>query len=171
MISNPQRLFVTLLFLSMFLSFQTASADIGPKPSMEFDFEWQAGQTTIISGVLYECHQADCADGTPLEELGPQRFECDAISCYALAYGFSPYHRIEIEFSDGVIRQSNVFETAGFDSKYKVSVGERDLLVEAKFSLGSLPRTGTVIAAGACILLVLGLLIGGIVFAMHRSKK
>ena len=151
-------------------------ADTGPKPSMTFTFTGEP--VTIVSGVLYECQQADCSDAAPLEELGPQRFYCDAVGCSATAYGFAPYHQIEIEFSDGVTRESNIFETAGFDSEYTVTVQPDDLLVEAKFSLSpninpvSSPRIGIyIILACACLLVVGLLLAAGVIFLIRRRSK
>ena len=47
-----------------------------------------------------------------------------------MAYGFSQYHRLEVLFSDGLTRSSNIFETNGFNSRYKVTIGAADLLVE-----------------------------------------
>ncbi len=140
---------------------------------MDFQFQQAlAGEpVTITSGVLYECDQSDCSDAAPLEEGGPQGFFCETNGCRATAYGFAPYHRIEIEFSDGQTRQSNVFETAGFDSKYTVTIRPDDLLVEAEFSLGIFPRTGTVLVACVCGLVGVVLVIGLAVFLARRSKK
>ena len=148
-------------------------ADTGPKPSMEFAFkqELSGEQATIVSGILYECDQPDCSDASPLEELGPQRFYCEAESCQALAYGFAPYHRLEIQFSDGVKRESNIFETAGFDSKYTVTVRPDDLRVEAQLSLGGLPTIVTIAVTCICVLLGLSLIVGLIIFTRRRSAK
>jgi hypothetical protein len=167
------KLSLLLLSLLMFLPVGAALADTGPKPSMEFQFQQElAGeQVTITSGVLYECDQSDCSDAALLEEGGPQGFFCEPNGCHATAYGFAPYHRIEIEFSDGQTRQSNVFETAGFDSKYTVTIRPEDLLVEAQFSLGVFPRTGAVLVACVCALTGAGLVVGLIVFLARRSKK
>jgi len=161
-----------LLFLLAFLPAQVAFADTGPKPSMDFQFkqEMVGEPLTITSGILFECELPDCSDAAPIEEVGPQGFRCEANSCNAVAYGFAPYHQIEIEFSDGQTRQSNVFETAGFDSRYTVTIGPDDLLVEAQFSLGVFPRTGTVILACCCALLGIALVVGLAVFVMRRSK-
>ncbi|MDO8755235.1 MAG: hypothetical protein Q7J80_15165 [Anaerolineales bacterium] len=165
-------LLLSFVLMQFFLPVHAVLADTGPKPTMEFEFKHGLpdGQVTIVSGILYECDQADCIDAAPLEELGPQGLYCKATSCRALGYGFAPYHILEIEFSDGVTRRSNIFETAGFASKYTVTIQPHDLLIEAQFSLGVLPRTGTVIVA--CIgVLVLGVaIIGLIVFLMRRSK-
>lgn len=165
------KLFLLLSFL-IFLPVGAALADTGPKPSMDFQFNQEmAGEPlTITSGILFECDQPDCSDAQPIEEVGPQGFRCEVNSCNAVAYGFAPYHQIEIEFSDGRARQSNIFETAGFDSVYTVTIRPDDLLVEAQFSLGSFPRTGIVILASCCALIGVGLLAGLAVFLMRRSK-
>lgn len=173
MIRQLIRLFLVLLFLHIFLPARVTLADTGPKPSMDFVFkqELPGDQVTITSGIMYECQQSDCRDASPLEELGPQRFSCEANHCYAMAYGFSPYHRLEIQFSDGQTRQSNIFETAGFDSRYTVTVRPDDLLVEAQFSLGILPRTGTIVVACICCLVSIGLLAGFVIVIRRRSPK
>lgn len=170
---TPIKFIAVLVSLVMLLPARAALADTGPKPSMEFQFtqQLQGEQVTIISGFLYECDQPDCSDGVLIEEVGPQGFYCQAQSCSAVAYGFAPHHRIEIEFSDGQTRRSNVFKTAGFDSRYTVTIRSDDLLVEAEFSLGIFPRTGTVLVACACGILGLVLVVGLAVFLARRSKK
>ncbi len=162
---------VCFLLVQFFFSVQVALADTGPKPTMEFTFNGEP--VTITSGTLYECNQADCSDAEPLGEFGPQRFTCQADSCSALAYGFSIYHKLEIQFSDGKTRESNIFQTAGFDSQYKVTIRPDDLLVESQFSpLGVLPPTVTFIAVLFCCLCLVGLLlIGLIVFFIRRRRK
>lgn len=170
------KLFLSFLFLLVFLPIHVALADTGPKPTMDFQFKQElTGESiTITSGVLYECEQSDCGDAAPLEELGPQRFTCEANSCRATAYGFAPYHKIEIEFSDGKTRPSNIFETAGFDSKYTVTVGPDDLLVKAQFNLTTVPSLITIITilvVCACALVGVGLVVGLIIFLMRRSQK
>lgn len=172
---NPRflKLSILMLLLQLLLPVQTALADTGPKPTMEFVFTQTLpeGELQIISGILYECDQPDCSDAAPLEQLGPQGLYCDTEGCSATAYGFAPYHRLEVEFSDEITRRSNIFETAGFDSKYTVTVRPDDLLVEVQFSLGAIPRTGTVILACLCCLLFLGLIVGASIFMIQRSRK
>src|SRR5215510_14027739 len=135
---NKRRIIFSCFLLSLFLlPARIVLADTGPKPTMTFEFkpDLPNSEVTIISGTLYECDQADCSDASPLQQLGPQGFRCDALGCNALAYGFSDYHRLEIQFSDGKTRQSNIFKTAGFESKYTVTIRPNDLLVEAQFGL------------------------------------
>ena len=163
-------LLVFLFILSpMLIPTQAALADTGPKPSMEFMFTGEP--VMIVSGILYECQQADCSDAAPIEELGPQGFYCEAQSCRAIAYGFAPYHRIEIKFSDGQARTNNVFETAGFDSKYTVTVRPDDLLVESRFNLGVFPRTGTFPVLCACLCMIGLLVVGLAIFLIRRRSK
>ena len=168
------KLFLLTLFLLAFLPSQAALADTGPKHSMDFQFRQDmTGEPplTINSGILFECDQPDCSDAAPIEEVGPQGFRCEVNSCSAVAYGFAPYHLIAIEFSDGKTRQSNVFETAGFDSSYLVTIRPEDLLVEARFSPSPLWRTAAILIAGICALLGVGLIVGLILFLTRRSKK
>jgi len=168
-----RKLFLLLLSLQILLPAQVALADTGPKPTMDFQFnqELTGEQVTVTSGILYECEQSDCSDAAPLQELGPQGFRCDAESCSALAYGFSPYHKIEIVFSDGKTRQSNIFKTVGFDSKYTVMVRPEDLLVEAQFTPSNFPFTIVIVIACICALVGVGLVVGLIIFLVRRSKK
>src|SRR5215211_4817023 len=163
MIPKMTRLFIFFLMVLMFLPARVALADTGPKPSMDFQFKQEmTGEppVTITSGILFECEQSDCSDAMLIEEAGPQGFRCEIYSCSAIAYGFAPYHQLEIEFSDGKTRQSNIFETAGFDSKYTVTVRPDDLLVEAQFNPGILPPVVIIVIICICALVGVGLVVG-----------
>jgi hypothetical protein len=148
---------------------------------MDFSFkqEFSGDQITIVSGTLYECDQPDCSDAAPLQELGPQRFTCEATRCRALAYGFSDYHKLEIQFSDGKTRQSNIFKTAGFDSRYIVTIRADDLLVESQFNLipsnpipnSVFPRSIVVLLLCLCLLVAGVIVIGVIIFFIWRRRK
>ncbi len=156
----------------LLLPLQGASADTGPKPTMTFEFTqaFAGPAVTITSGSMLECQKADCSDGQPLKQLGPQHFSCTANSCDSLGYGYAPYERLKITFSDGKTRQSNVFQQAGFDSQYKVSIRPDDLLVEASFNLSAV---SPLIYVLACVcLLGLGLvLVVALVVVVRRGIK
>lgn len=98
---------------------------------MEFTFiqEFEP-PLTIVEGTLLECEDVNCAQPVPLEELGPQGFHCTPDHCSSMAYGYSDYHRLVIRFSDGRIRESNVFANRYFDAVYQVTVREDDLNVQ-----------------------------------------
>ena len=105
------------------MPFGSAQADIGPKPSMDFTFEYVDLQPlTFLGWALIECEDNGCINGTPFEELGPQRFTCEKDACYSLVYGYAPYHQLMIDFSDGMTRQSNVFEKRAYNANYTVTV-------------------------------------------------
>jgi hypothetical protein len=154
---NNQVFFMLILMLGI-LPMHAVSADTGPKPSMDFLFKqgFSGAPLTIKSGTLYECEQSDCQDAKALRELGPQRFSCTSSGCSALAYGFSTYHRLVINFSDGKIRQSNIFKTTQFQASYQVTVRQEDLLVEPTFSLNLFtPWTYILLCVGCLVGIVI----------------
>ncbi|MGD0173288.1 MAG: hypothetical protein ABSC61_02470 [Anaerolineales bacterium] len=130
------QILMLLILLGLFMGAvpsQIVHADAGPHPSMQFIFisENKPGPT-IISGRLLECKDEACAESEPLRQIGPQRFKCQINACNSVAYSYSPYHRLEIEFSDGVIRQSNTFTKHAFAADYLVIIQEESLKVEEK---------------------------------------
>ncbi len=68
----------------------------------------------------------------PLQQLGPQHFECQVSTCNSVGYHYSPYHRLVIEFSDGVTRQSNTFTKRAYSAHYVVIIYDNGLEVEEK---------------------------------------
>jgi hypothetical protein len=117
------------------LPLQAALADTGPKPKMEFAFEFEGDPVDIVSGQQLECQESDCSDGAPLEVHGPQRFWCDDRQCQSMAYGYAPYHKIVIEFADRT-RESNVFGKSAFSAAYNVTVLADRLLVKERPAVG-----------------------------------
>jgi hypothetical protein len=161
-----------LLILLTFLPLRIVLADTGPKPSMDFEFkqELPGEQVTITSGTLFECEHSDCSDAKPLMEAGPQRFSCDTTSCFSMSYGYKQYHRIEIQFSDNKARQSNIFETVQFNSKYRVIIRQDDLLVEPKFNLDLFSPTSYILSCTFCLLTVM-IIVGAVILIMRRTAK
>ena len=172
MFSKRKQIFIFSFLLLVLLPLNIVSADVGPKPGMDFTFKQKdsAPPLTITSGILFECEQSDCKDAKPLQILGPQRFSCNETSCSAMAYGFSTYHRLEIQFSDGKTRRSNVFKTAQFQSSYQVTIRTNDLLVEPKFTLNLFSPLTYVLLCSGC-LVGIAILVGLIIFLVRRSKK
>ena len=170
----PKRILAVILifFLVGIIPPAGVSADVGPKPSMEFTFnqEFSGTSVTITSGILFECEQPDCQDASPLQELGPQRFSCAVTVCSALAYGFSSYHELEIHFSDGITRTSNIFKTSQFQGSYNVGVRQNDLLVTPRFSLNLFtPLTYVLICSGCLAGIVILVIL--IVLLIRRSAR
>ena len=121
-----------LLLAALLIPPHIARADVGPKPTMSFDFIFENGLSslTIIEGKLMQCSDATCLDAKPLQMAGPQHFSCQQKSCESMAYGYSEHNRVEITFSDGKTRQSNIFGKKYFGAHYHVNVRQNDLLVE-----------------------------------------
>jgi len=161
-----------LMLLASLLPLQAVAADVGPKPTMDFQFmqAFPGSAVTILGGSLYQCNQSDCRDAEPLAALGPQRFSCGPSSCHALAYGFTPYNLLEIQFSDGKTRRSNVFKTDQFQSVYKVTIRSDDLLVEPQISL-NLFSPWTYLLLCVCCLAVLVVLVGAILLIVRSRKR
>jgi hypothetical protein len=171
MFIKARLILILAMVIAAFMPLSSVSADTGPKPTMDFQFMqgFPGLAVSILSGTLFECDRSDCQDAAPLMQAGPQRFYCEATNCHALAYGFSNYHRLQIQFSDGKTRQSNIFKTDQFQSIYKVTIRQDDLLVEPQISL-NLFSPWTYILLCICCLVVIALLIGVILWSV-RSRK
>jgi hypothetical protein len=148
-------------------------ADLGPKPTENFTFAFEVPAVSIESGVLLQCQDAQCADGKPLQEGGPQRFTCVADSCHALAYGFAPYQQLVIRFGDRE-RRSNVFTKSAFDAEFRVTVRENDLLVSEQWIPGGSDPTARLASFGGALVqtLILELVAGALyVWLRHRPWR
>lgn len=126
-------LLIVVVLLVGLLPQRNVSADTGPKPSMDFEFVQDSfgGKITIASGILYVCEKPDCSDAQPVMEKGMQGahgFDCGVQSCNAQWDG--NYFQLEIAFSDGVTRKSNIFGKSFFNAKYKVTINANSLVVD-----------------------------------------
>jgi len=111
-----------LLALLLILAASPASADMGPKPSMDFSIQFEIDEVELIEGKLLLCDDATCQTYT--EFKGP--FHCTANTCssYALwgeAEEYVEYHRLELTFTDRT-RESNVFTKQAHSARYRVLV-------------------------------------------------
>lgn len=174
---------VVLLILSLLIihPWQHARADIGDKPTLNFVFIFE-GDTplTITEGVLYACSDSACTDRQPLRELGPQRFTCTESSCSATTYGHPDFMQLEITFSDGFTRQSDVFTTSGFHVRFSVAVGVSSLTIVEESTSG--PSASDVLPAASFIadstLILTGLIVIAfvvliilLIVSIMRSRK
>ena len=150
---------------------QRAYADIGPKPTMKFEFTYETDTSlNITEGVLMECEDVACNDASPLSEMGPQRFQCDEDSCSSMAYGYAEQFYLVITFSDGKTRESNLFGKEHFEAYYKVTVRENDLLVEETRGYGN-PMELLLAGAIGGICLISGLSVGLVVTLIVVAVK
>ncbi len=118
-----------ILFLILLLP-ALVYADIGPKPSMKFNLVYETAQSfNLIGGEQFECEEETCTGAVPLGKFGPQRLICRQDNCHSLAYGYSPYQKLVLNFSDKN-RESNVFSTKSFNANFNARVTEDKLIVE-----------------------------------------
>jgi hypothetical protein len=163
--SRVLRMFLLIIGVALLLPVTFARADIGQKPSMEFTFEYEIDSVSIVAGQLIECEDEACETGEPLESLGPQRFTCTESSCSSLAYGYAPYHKLVIEFSDRA-RESNVFTKKAFTAAFKVTVMESALLVE---EVQRSPLSGC--CSGLLLTLVLETLVASVYLSVFHLPR
>ncbi len=132
-------LVIALAVVGVIYPLRSVQADTGPKPSMSFKFVYEISPIpAIVSGVQLECNDPGCASAQPLAQMGPQRFSCRASDCSSMAYHYSDYHKLRVDFSDGKTRESNVFGKKYFDAVYQVTVRANDLVVKEQRG-GSMP--------------------------------
>jgi hypothetical protein len=129
MIRKYFSLLVIITALAVFLQ-ESASADLGPKPTMKFNIIYETtGQIKLMGGEQIECEDALCVGSKPLGNYGPQGFACQEDVCSSLAYGYSPYQKLVLHFSDKT-RESNIFSTKIFDAEFSVKVTDNELIVQ-----------------------------------------
>ena len=163
-------LYILMIAVATLIPSTSAQADMGPKPSMDFAFVFEADPSlTITDGTLLQCLDAACSATEPLEELGPQSFTCEASRCESMAYGYRDSFRLEITFSDGVTRRSNIFGKEHFDALYRVTVLADDLEVEETGGRVN-PMVFGIVGAlgGSCLVGVFSLGLLGVLFVLVR---
>lgn len=123
-----------ILFTLVIAFFTPAWADITPKPEIQFSFIYNTANKPLVDPVHSEqiqCKDSLCMQSEPLGSYGKQRLYCSAGDCYAIAYKFTPYQQLSVTFTDGSVRESNIFPV-GKDllNRYNVYVEEDHLFVE-----------------------------------------
>jgi len=119
-----------LISFSLFIFPSVVLADMGPKPTMTLNLVYEVKEPiTLVKADLMQCKDALCKEATPLEDYGPQRFTCAQNLCESQSYGYAPYQKLVVEFSDRT-RESNIFQAKSLRSNFKVIVKESELSVE-----------------------------------------
>ncbi|MBN2043534.1 MAG: hypothetical protein JW757_00835 [Anaerolineales bacterium] len=171
---NLKILSLILLMLTPFLI-----ADVGPKPTADFEIIYQVNPVPELTGYdLYQCSSVDCQDAHRLEEAGPQQFVCHQDACTSMAYGYSEYMYITFDFADGTSLTSNLFTKNHFNAEYQIFVSDTELIVTETggSNTGNLgPLEGVIIGFSAVLvcggLLFLGTIILVIVVVLNNKRK
>lgn len=148
------------------------SGDVGPKPSMKFNLVYETqGMPKLIDGQQMECDDAGCLDARPLERLGPQGFDCTQDECNSVAYGYSQYHRLVINFSDQQ-RQSNIFKHYSYIAQFNVRVTDTGLVVEEIPPLKrTVPGGIPVFLIALLLTLILELLVAFVFLSVRKEPR
>ena len=165
--SNLKKILILVAMILIFLPLKTVSAD-APPPSMDFEFHSQTSGAalTIMSGKLYDCGKSDCKNETSIP------IYCDETTCHAIA-GYSSY-QLEIRFSDGTTRRSNIFQNNSAYTVYKVTIRPDDLLVETQSTSGY--QSGSAVfelflIICICLTGILVMVVLLIIFLRRHSRK
>ena len=126
-----KKLFLCLLLIC---PLGTAWADVSPKPEMEFSFIYNTEKKPLIDPLRSEqiqCTDNQCLESKPLGHYGLQKLYCQAGSCFSVAYEYTDFQRLIIAFTDGTVRESNIFPaTHKLRARYNVYVDTDKLVVE-----------------------------------------
>lgn len=146
-------------------------ADMGPKPTAEFEIEYAIDPVpTLTNYVLLECADPKCTEAAPLEEFGPQRFECTQEACSSMAYGYPDTMQISLTFSDGVTRTSNPFGKKHFNAEYRITVRADELVVKETGGSANPYTLFLIYILAVSCLVILGV-IGAIVLIVRAVRK
>jgi len=132
---NAKRFYLLIGIVLMvgFLPQGTVSADMGPKPTMRFSFDQDlpGPELAIVSWSMLNCQNSECSTLDEVIQMQDE-FRCSANECRAgIHYGIQhDYFQMEITFSDGITRKSNVFTRRYYDAYYKVTVTSDSLFVK-----------------------------------------
>ena len=120
--------------MMLLISVLPLQAGIAPKPEMDFTLIYQTENKPVIvadTSEQIQCEDNQCLQSDPLGEYGIQKLYCKADGCFSIAYEYSPFQQLVLDFSDGKKRASNVFRTPEkLRNSFIVRVRENDLLVE-----------------------------------------
>ena len=131
-------LLMGIVLLMGMLPQRNVSADMGPKPTMTFEFvqEVPGPNLTMVSWSLINCRNYDCGVlNSELSDVIPfplNNFNCADNHCDAYINYLTNenYFQMEIAFSDGEIRTSNVFTRKYFEANYSVEIRLDSLYVK-----------------------------------------
>ena len=122
-----------LLFVLLTFYVTPLWAGIAPKPEMDFTLIYATENKPIVQPATSEqiqCEDNQCLQSDPLGKYGIQKLYCKTNSCFSIAYQYSPFQQLILDFSDGKKRTSNVFTTPNkLRNSFTVLVREKDLVV------------------------------------------
>ena len=167
---NKLRLVIVILIGIALLSYSVI-ADLAPKPTMSFNIiDETSNHARFLGGEQFQCEDQNCVNMTPLGTLGPQQFTCRGDSCRSLAYGYRPYQKLVLNFSDK-LRESSIFSTESFNAEFNVKVTDSQLSVEETTPVISKGGTFPSFIKALIITMLLELLVAIIYLSATKTSK
>lgn len=116
------------LLIGFLIPLRSVSADIGPKPTFRFiyDFSGLSSPPEIGDVILYQCLDLNCAEKEVLSEVPGQKLECDPEGCSVSLLTGRVAWQIEIVLGEKIL-VSAPFEKEGFYSTYSLKISEDHL--------------------------------------------
>jgi hypothetical protein len=116
----------------------SASADVGPKPSLEFSFSNNTSQPlSIISGNILGCNDDACLETISYQGYPNAWLDCKQDTCDGGMLFANRLMRLQILFSDNQTRLSNPFKATAMRNVYKVEVYDSNLVVTRNIYLSN----------------------------------
>ena len=139
---EPLIIFLILL-AAVALPQGTAEADIGPHPTLEFEFDFSGlnASVDIDEVILFTCRDDDCVEREELWDVPGQTFGCDQDGCSGTLLTGGPTRQIEVRLADRTLT-SQPFKKEGFYSHYKLIFLNDEIKVE--FVYASEPSFGNI---------------------------
>ncbi len=124
---SVKRRHVVLTILLLALLLPLASADIGPKGTVQFNLIYETSEpVTLTDSRLIGYEDEHCI--SEIEFRSFERFECAQKECRSSIFP-KQYYRLILDFSDRE-RQSNVFNITNYGTEFDVRVTDSELIVE-----------------------------------------
>lgn len=118
------------LLIGFLIPLRSASADIGPKPTFEFvyDFSVLSSPPEIEGVILYLCRDQNCTEKMVLPEVPGQKLKCGPVGCNVSLMMGGVAWQVEIVLGEKSL-VSAPFEKEGFYSIYSLKISEDHLSV------------------------------------------
>jgi len=164
-----------LLFIFLFISITPLWAGISPKPEMDFVLHYQTESKPAIrpdTSEQIQCEDNQCIQSQPLGEYGIQKLYCRPDGCFSIAYEYKPFQKLVLDFSDGVVRQSNVFRTpAKLRNSFTVHVRGTDLWIEPSPQPQNFNALLRADAWASLIIILIMEIIAALAYLMYTGKS
>lgn len=164
-----------LLILCCFGFLVPACADILPLPEVDYSFIYNTEGHPLIDPIHSEqiqCQDSLCLQQDPLGQYGLQKLTCGLGTCTAVAYRFTPYQKLIIAFSDGSVRESNVFMVPStLYTRFNVQVESDKLWVEPSHYTPALFERVSGQMWGAMLLILILELLTAVAYLIYTKRS